>query len=273
MVENIPGGDTSGLDNTEARLSIAESCSHRAYRDFFSVVELCTRYGRGGSSVVWMAKCMTTGEIVAVKQIRRERGSTASALPVVNEVELAGRLFCPEGQPRFDSARWPGCDHIARFYGVTQGKNSLFLVQEFAGLPLSKLIRSIKGEFVDMRRVYRIAEKPYYTEMKRNPRILKRILRNVLEVLELLNHIGYVHADLKPDNILVKRSEDEGNCGDVKVIDFGCAFRHEEEGGTVMATPEYMPPEALSSSCGSSAERDEDGNDRHLPGGFFAGHA
>lgn len=43
-------------------------------------------------------------------------------------------------------------------------------------------------------------------------------------VLRLFAELGIVHADLKPDNILVEFNEETSELVSLKVIDFGSAF-------------------------------------------------
>jgi eukaryotic-like serine/threonine-protein kinase len=68
---------------------------------------------------------------------------------------------------------------------------------------------------------------------------LIRIFSQVAQGLSALHKMGYVHADIKPNNILVD------DAGKVKIIDFGqsCAI------GTVKAriqgTPDYIAPEQV----------------------------
>jgi serine/threonine-protein kinase len=59
------------------------------------------------------------------------------------------------------------------------------------------------------------------------------------QALESLHQTGYVHCDLKPNNIL------RSNAGDVKVIDLGqaCAIGTKKE--RIQGTPDYISPEQV----------------------------
>jgi serine/threonine protein kinase len=65
------------------------------------------------------------------------------------------------------------------------------------------------------------------------------------ETLEVLAKRSVVHADLKPDNILV--DFDGKRITGIKLIDFGSSFLFSnEEGSKITAsTPEYLAPEVL----------------------------
>lgn len=68
-------------------------------------------------------------------------------------------------------------------------------------------------------------------------------MTKLLQVSQLLTALDIVHADLKPDNILV--DFDGNKIRNLKVIDFGSAFLFSDATTISMSTPEYLAPEVL----------------------------
>ncbi len=69
------------------------------------------------------------------------------------------------------------------------------------------------------------------------PGVALYILRQILRGLETLHDLGYVHADLKPSNLMIDR------LGYVKLIDYGRALAIKEAPSILLGTPLYMAPE------------------------------
>lgn len=68
---------------------------------------------------------------------------------------------------------------------------------------------------------------------------VKTILWNVIQGIEQIHHLGYIHRDIKPDNILITHS------GNIKICDFQLVGKIGTIDDSFCGTPEYMPPERL----------------------------
>lgn len=79
--------------------------------------------------------------------------------------------------------------------------------------------------------------------MKSNLNLLRTLIRKVAETFVVLSEYKIVHADIKPDNILV--NFDGRDIRDIKLIDFGSAFSFENPSNIQASTPEYLAPEVL----------------------------
>jgi len=82
-----------------------------------------------------------------------------------------------------------------------------------------------------------IAEGPQRSRLK--PGVAIQILRECLMGLAALHRAGLAHGDIKPDNIMLKRT------GNVKLVDFGTAVDMRNPGVRIAWTPTYAAPEVL----------------------------
>ncbi len=71
------------------------------------------------------------------------------------------------------------------------------------------------------------------------------VFRGCLSALNALHRQGIVHSDIKPANIMLKRT------GSVKIIDIGSAFENDSPPQAGRCTPAYASPEVLCGSTGS----------------------
>jgi len=63
------------------------------------------------------------------------------------------------------------------------------------------------------------------------------VFLQVADALAYIHRLGFVHTDIKPENILINDK------GDVRVVDFGVACKRNETKDRVQGTPEFMAPE------------------------------
>jgi serine/threonine-protein kinase len=174
------------------------------------------RLGRGGMGMVYKVQHVRLSKMLALKLLA---GELAREPDVVRrfrrEADLASRLSHPNTVHVFD-------------YGVSDGLT--WLVMELVlGVDLSRLIK-LEGPL------------PW-------PRAIK-IVTQVCSSLAEAHHLGIVHRDVKPGNIMVTRSREGEDIA--KVLDFGLAKLREgpEQNevttrGTVLGTPHYMAPEQI----------------------------
>jgi serine/threonine protein kinase len=120
---------------------------------------------------------------------------------------------------------------------------------------LTKHLFDVKGDFFHGERVYNITHRDFYSLLTQQPnfRVLKDFTRYMCESLHALAQAQVVHADLKPDNILLSFS-DSGKLTGVKLIDFGSSFDRTGSGNISATTPEYLAPEVLQLICANKQQ-------------------
>jgi len=263
-VRSIDG--SSHLSASADRLSASRRSSCGGQRSEFNPDDECAEYsdrfltgyersrllGKGACAVVWLA--VPTGQkgMVAIKQV--VKGTTgkrrSDAESAKKEIFFGSLFFRTGGEPKVSAVDYPGIQHIAKLLDYMETKRDIWLVMEYGGTSLTKVSYEIKGEFLRGERLYCVNHLPVMQAMKTDQAVLKSVLQQLLSALCILTDYRIVHSDIKPDNILVEEdSKGQLRC---RFIDFGSAFKFDCPESPAMATPEYMPPEALEICLGRS---------------------
>ena len=174
--------------------------------------------GHGGMATVYLAEETKHSRQVAIKILRPELAATLGADRFLREIGIAARLSHPHLVPLIDSGDAGGLLYYVSAY--------------LAGGSLRE--RMQREGMLAVRDALRIAEE-------------------VSTALDYAHRAGFVHRDVKPENILFAD-------GHALLADFGIARVYSGDGddsvtaaGIAIGTPEYMSPEQ------ASGDRDVDG--------------
>ncbi|GHO93865.1 hypothetical protein KSF_039130 [Reticulibacter mediterranei] len=169
--------------------------------------------GHGGSAHVYLATHVQSGRHVAIKFVRRP-GSDAAIKQLWNEARILPRLHHP---------------HIVRMLDFYNNETFSFLVMEYA----------LRGT---LRQQYTVGTQlPFST--------VARYVQQVAAALQYTHTFGYIHRDVKPDNLLLTLD------GLVQLSDFGIATtayyadRLRDKFGTA---PYTAPEQADGNPCAAS---------------------
>jgi serine/threonine-protein kinase len=175
--------------------------------------EVLGTVGRGGMGVVYRARDRKLDEVVALKVLRSEVLKEDPTLldRFKQEIKLARRITHRNVLRTHDFGETSGTPYISMEY--LEGVTLKDLLRSRGALPLG---------------------------------VGLRIAKQVCQGLEAAHQQGVVHRDIKPQNILILPET-----GDLKIMDFGIARVSEMQAGasglttagTVMGTPDYIPPE------------------------------
>jgi len=174
--------------------------------------EILGELGRGGFGIVYEARDLRLGRVVAFKAVRPSPREEAPqrAEWLVREAEAAARLDHP---------------NIVTVHDVGTSDAGPYIVME-----------RLHGETLRER-------------LDRGPIPRAEAARIIGEVARGVAHAhasGVVHRDLKPGNVFLRRD------GGVKVLDFGLARMLGGGAALVGGTPEYMAPEQAAGGQGDS---------------------
>jgi serine/threonine protein kinase len=134
---------------------------------------------------------------------------------------------------------------IARLLDEIEEKQDFWLVYEVGATSLSKHLFDVKGEFYKGERLYLVNHGAFYQDLKRDRGLLRQLIRKIAQTFHCLAEMKIVHADIKPDNLLVKYDPHQKLITDLKLIDFGSAFHFDSPQTLQASTPEYLAPEVL----------------------------
>ncbi len=169
--------------------------------------EVIAEIGRGAASVIYLASDSKTKQVWALKQVRRD--------------EAKDQRFIDQAAAEFQIAqkvRHPALRNIDR---MIKGRAKLIQLKE-----LFLVMEYVDGLSVELH----------------PPETLSQAVSMFAQTAEGLAHMhscGFVHADMKPNNIVVQED------GSVKIIDLGQACKIGTVKERIQGTPDYIAPEQV----------------------------
>jgi len=196
--------------------------------------------GSGGQGVVYLSERRGTDDFtlpVALKILSPERYDTARAYDeaMSRMARVAARVAQMQQDNLLDVHNW-----------VDRGRIRLMEMEWVDGYDLSQLLTRKMLEHVEKRvsiKRWNYINQVIVTMGPSQPRVKPgvaiAIVRDCLAALAALHREGIVHGDLKPSNIMLKRT------GNAKIVDIGSAFDLEQPPPLRTCTPTYAAPEVL----------------------------
>src|SRR5688572_29273477 len=163
--------------------------------------------GEGAGSLLYAVSHPKSAQLYALKHVKPKTDKDQRFVEQLETEYAVGQLVRHAGLRRAVEMK------VSRtlFRKVTE---AALVLELFDGTPLDRMLSLRTSEVVD-------------------------VFIQVAEALDALHGIGYVHCDLKPNNILV------GPEGDVKVIDLGQACLKGTAKSRIQGTPDYIAPEQV----------------------------
>ena len=201
--------------------------------------------GKGGCGIVWLCNSNLNNNLIcAVKQISKKNNFAMNNDEIIqigrNEIKILENLNENNGN-----------DKIPKLYNYYEDNFDIWFSFEKGGQSLSNLSFKIKGEFINNERIYCIQKGKFFQKLFSNIKEFKILSKNIIEGIDYINNKGYIHSDIKPENILIDYEENENDfhIKNVKIIDFGSSFNYKNITSEISSnTPEYLCPEITSNN-------------------------
>lgn len=175
-----------------------------------------------------LIKVIGRGAFGEVQLVRHKSTRQVYAMKLLGKFEMTKRSDSAYFWEERDIMAHANSDWIVKLHYAFQDSRFLYMVMDF--MP--------GGDLVNLMSNYDLPEKwaRFYTA-------------EVVLALEAIHNMGFVHRDVKPDNMLIDKN------GHLKLADFGTCMKMDKDGlirsNTAVGTPDYISPEVLNSQGGN----------------------
>ncbi|KAK9533314.1 hypothetical protein VZT92_008438 [Zoarces viviparus] len=172
-------------------------------------------------------KVIGRGAFGEVQLVRHKASEKVYAMKVLSKFEMIKRSDSAFFWEERDIMAFANSPWVVQLCSAFQDEHYLYMVMEY--MP--------GGDLVNLTSTYDVPEKwaKFYTA-------------EVVMALDAIHSMGFIHRDVKPDNMLLDR------LGHLKLADFGTCMKMNSTGmvhcDTAVGTPDYISPEVLKSQGG-----------------------
>uniref|UniRef100_A0A7E4VZI6 non-specific serine/threonine protein kinase n=1 Tax=Panagrellus redivivus TaxID=6233 RepID=A0A7E4VZI6_PANRE len=171
-----------------------------------------------------LIKVIGRGAFGEVRLVRHEKTRKYYAMKLLDKNEMIRRADSAFFWEERDIMAHAESDWIVKLHYAFQDVNFLYMVMEF--MP--------GGDLVNLMSTFEVTEQwaQFY-------------IAELVLALDAIHKMGYIHRDVKPDNLLIAAS------GHIKLADFGTCIKMGTDGlvrcSSAVGTPDYISPEMLTS--------------------------
>ncbi|MEQ2258463.1 CDC42 binding protein kinase, partial [Xenotaenia resolanae] len=175
-----------------------------------------------------VVKVIGRGAFGEVQLVRHKATHKVYAMKLLSKFEMIKRSDSAFFWEERDIMAFANSPWVVQLFFAFQDDRYLYMVMEY--MP--------GGDLVNLMSNYDVPEKwaRFYTA-------------EVVLALDGIHSMGFIHRDVKPDNMLLDKS------GHLKLADFGTCMKMNEDGmvqcDTAVGTPDYISPEVLKSQGGN----------------------
>lgn len=221
----------------DAVQSLVADCDHPAIRKIKNIDSFINRYGQVAGEIgekrmrtedFQQIKVIGRGAFGEVQLVRHNYTKKVYAMKLLSKYEMIKRSDSAFFWEERDIMAHANSEWIVQLHFAFQDTKYLYMVMDY--MP--------GGDLVNLMSNYDVPEKwaRFYTA-------------EVVLALDAIHAMGFLHRDVKPDNMLLDSS------GHLKLADFGTCMKMSPDGlvrsETAVGTPDYISPEVLKSQGGT----------------------
>lgn len=232
--------DPRGILNVDSLLDAVQAmvadCDHQAIKRNKNVEAFLNRYRESILDVELLRmraddftniKVIGRGAFGEVQLVRHKYTKKVYAMKLLSKCEMIKRSDSAFFWEERDIMAHANSEWIVQLHFAFQDSKFLYMVMDY--MP--------GGDLVNLMSNYDVPEK-----------WAKFFCAEVVLALDAIHSMGFVHRDVKPDNMLLDSS------GHLKLADFGTCMKMDKDGlvrsDTAVGTPDYISPEVLKSQGG-----------------------